>query len=764
MRIGFRPSSSCERSRYEFRPARKRRGVSFRVNARAKLGPDGPPVTSEGSKVVVKQMKDLLSMQDGVEVAERAVESNLSETLLTGLLIGATTGVGVCMFEWLEEATGHALFHDLLPLLSPATGGVDEAKLMVGYNASLPLPTGDLWPLGLFPFAGALFVSLVRLVVPEFAPPSKAIASEPSKSRQVTPVKAAARASCAAVTLGSGNSLGPEGPVVELGAQVGVIVGRGLGYRGGDLKTMLSVGAAAGLAAGFNAPISAIFFAIETLLKRTDDRNTLPALLLASVTAGLVKDLLIGLHPKFDLPDFSLHGVVELPFLTLLGAAAGVSTVAFQRIFKACGDTLNQDSTSTGLAKPFIGSAAVAVVSLFFPQTLYLGAGPVNSVLAQDPLGGSWEHVAYWLELAGAKMVTTSVAAASGLVGGVFAPCLFVGSMIGRAFHDGVLLISPEASSIISEPAIYGVLGMASVLGPFGGIPLTSILLVYEITNDDKVLVPAAFAVGMSLFAQRVVLDTLEGEIIAVPSTKTGLLGPTISPRIMDQLQSEGLTAQDLLSRKSAVRVPSSMSLVKVGSLMTNVGAELVVIRRKVPGIKDADGPVVGAASLNEVSSAIEELNARLKRTYDALSDADGSVTTSSLCTYLRSQGANVSEDAVQAVVDTLDLDKNGVVDYREFSAGSKALGVAGTAMTVEESLLARGALVVPRDLPIADLVARFDSTGASCAAVSAGSLDGTGDEIVSAVGVVEAWSIRERCSIENLERNLNSLTSPGGS
>ncbi|MCS7031948.1 MAG: chloride channel protein [Gloeomargarita sp. SKYG116] len=300
------------------------------------------------------------------------------------------------------------------------------------------------------------------------------------------------RLGLAALSLGMGASLGPEAPSVDLGVYWGRNLGQRLRVSQERYLVLQAAGAAAGLAAGFNAPIAGAFFAFEVVLGTTFTGSAVPLVLLAAVVGGLVAQAGLGAQPAFSLPPYEVRTVLELPLYLGLGAlASGLAIVYTASLGELRPGRLRW---LPSWLQPAVGGAVIGGVALVLPQTLGIGYEVIEAML-QDvhfPLG-------VLLVLIPVKLALTVISYATGWVGGLFAPALFLGAVLGSAY--GQVLGQVLASTInIADPPAYAMVGMAALLACSTRAPLTAILLLFELTRNYLIILPAMAAVGLSIW------------------------------------------------------------------------------------------------------------------------------------------------------------------------------------------------------------------------------------------------------------------------
>ena len=372
----------------------------------------------------------------------------------------------------------------------------------------------------------------------------------------------------AILTLGSGNSLGPEGPSVENGLAVSRLITSlpipkwmfgdynavGATKVAARNRLLMSCGAAAGVAAGFNAPLSGVWFVLEIVQKSlpplpessqdgvvvygqkeqalASQSINISAILLSSVISALVAKNLLGDELALRLPpNINLQNALfELPLYLTLGVCAGIVATLFSGLAQnskslfegSLGPNQVREAFQTipNSAKPAIASLVCGGIATFYPQVLFFGYGFLNTLLSLEAYPTD-----KLFELLGAKMVATAVAVASGLVGGTFAPALFMGGMLGAGFHNlaasGVDLVGQALTAaditdvaqpylLVSSMRAYAVVGAAGVLAALFRAPLTASLLLFEVTRQYDMILPLMATAGVASLVGDVVTQALK--------------------------------------------------------------------------------------------------------------------------------------------------------------------------------------------------------------------------------------------------------------
>jgi len=301
--------------------------------------------------------------------------------------------------------------------------------------------------------------------------------------RRVATVKSLA----SALTIGTGGSVGREGPVVQIGAGVGSSIGQVLRLPAEQLKTLTACGAAGGIAAVFNAPIAGAFFALEVITGNFA-MPTFSPVILSSVLATVVSRAYFGDHPAFIVQPYQLESVFEIAAYLGLGVVCGVVGVAFIWTM----DTFESLAPRTGIPKtwrPAAGGLVLGVLLVFLPNLYGVGYATMDAALS-DAL--SWRLLALLVPM---KIIATSLTLASGGSGGVFLPSLYIGSVAGGLYGVAVHTLLPHLSA---GSGAYALVGMAGVLAAATQSPITALLLLLEVSGDYKIVLPVMIVVTVA--------------------------------------------------------------------------------------------------------------------------------------------------------------------------------------------------------------------------------------------------------------------------
>ncbi|NNG02592.1 MAG: chloride channel protein [Inquilinus sp.] len=344
------------------------------------------------------------------------------------------------------------------------------------------------WQVLLVPAAGGLLIGLMlRYLMPGRAAQGVADVMEACALRgaRMSLRTGIAAAAVSAASLGVGASTGREGPVVHLGASLGAWLARRLRLSAGLSRTLLGCGVAAAVAASFNAPIAGVFFALEVVIGHYALSAFAP-IVLASVMGTVVTRLYYGDFPAFILPQtYDIVSFLEFPAFALLGLVSALVAILFMKSVIVAGQAVERTKLPL-ILRPAIGGLAVGALAIWFPEVLGVGYETTDAALkAALPI---------WLlfALIFIKAAATAISLASGFGGGVFSPSLFLGAMSGGAFGMLATRVLPELSS---GHGAYTLVGMGAVAGAVLGAPISTILIVFEMTGDYELTIAVMVAV-----------------------------------------------------------------------------------------------------------------------------------------------------------------------------------------------------------------------------------------------------------------------------
>lgn len=400
--------------------------------------------------------------------------------VVLAVLVGVVSGLFAVLFKWMIDVVRH-----LVEAPWPADG-----LLFYGRYLVVPVVGGLL--------VGPIVYFFAREAkghgVPEVM---AAVAKRGGIIRLQVPI---IKAIASALTIGTGGSAGREGPIVQIGSGMGSVIGQWLRMSEDRIKTLLACGAAAGIAATFNAPIAGAIFALEVILGEFT-AYTFSLIVMAAVAGAATSHVFWGNQPALAVPQYQLVHPAEYLLYAGLGLlAAGMAWLYIQTLYFT-EDRFEAMRPVPEWVQPALGGVLFGAVALAIPESFSTGYEVMDLAFA-----GKLSFV-LMAALAFAKVLTTSLTLGSGGSGGVFAPGLFIGTMLGGAFGAAVHSAFP---GITAEPGAYALVGMGAVFAGMTQAPITGILMIFEMTRDYRIILPLMLACGLaSLVAGAIRKETI---------------------------------------------------------------------------------------------------------------------------------------------------------------------------------------------------------------------------------------------------------------
>lgn len=416
-------------------------------------------------------MKKLVAYQ--WPIFGRLSESNI--LLILSVVLGLTTGAGVWLFRHGIEFFQRVYREGIL------------SHVLEGFGPWLIIPILGLAGL----IVGLLvdrFVGVERHHGVAGIMESVALAGGRLRYRRM-PIKA----TLAAFSIGAGASVGPEDPSVQIGANLGSLLGQKLRLSDDRVRLLVAAGAASGIASVFRAPIAGVFFALEVVL---GDFSTgaFGVVVLAAVIASVFTTAIEVGPPELGIRAYALGGPQEILLYILLGILIAFVSALFIRILYWQHDFWHHLSIPLPV-KTMCAGLVVGLIAVFLPQIMGTGQSTMNLVLNNNDAGLT---IGLLITLGVAKIAATTISLGGGFVGGMFAPSLFVGAVLGSAFGQIVNQIFPRAFA--ANPAAYAMAGMAAAMTGVIRSPITAVLLLFELTNDYNLILPIMLTVAVCLF------------------------------------------------------------------------------------------------------------------------------------------------------------------------------------------------------------------------------------------------------------------------
>ncbi|UCH78420.1 MAG: chloride channel protein [Candidatus Coatesbacteria bacterium] len=402
--------------------------------------------------------------------------------MLFGIFVGLVTGFAAIAFREL------IYFFNLL-LLERAWGWA-EASLPYG-RAALPVITG----------LGGLTVGLlVRFFAREAQGHGvpEVMAAVAVRGGIIRPRVAVVKALASAICIGSGGSAGREGPIVQIGSALGSAVGQLFHMSAQRVRTLVACGAAAGIAATFNAPIAGALFSLEIILGDFGFSNFAPVVA-ASVVGAEVGRWYFGNHPSLTVLHFQLRSIGEFPLYAVLGILAGFAGIIFTKVLYGQEDLYEKVLRAIPTPiRAMIGGVLVGTAGIFLPEVLGTGYGPIDAAVS------GLLPLTFLALLFVGKMFATTTTLGSGGSGGIFAPSLFMGAMLGGAYGLAARFVFP---GFTAQPGAYALVGMGAMVASATYAPLTAVVILFEMTDNYTIILPLMTACVVALIVARRLSD-----------------------------------------------------------------------------------------------------------------------------------------------------------------------------------------------------------------------------------------------------------------
>jgi CIC family chloride channel protein len=503
----------------------------------------------------------------------------LAKWLLLSTAIGVVAGVAAIAFDAAIRFVTNVFLGHMVGYLPP-----DPA----GEGLTTVVPMQHPWVLPLVTTLGGL---LSGIIVFGLAPEAEghgtdaaiaAIHHQEGRVRaRIPPIKLVA----SAITIGSGGSAGREGPTAQISAGFGSLLAGWLGLDLADRRIAVAAGIGSGIGSIFRAPLGGALLASEILYVHDFEVEAIIPALIASIVGYTVFGAYFGFAPIFGShPELALGSPVELLYYAVLGVASGLGGLLYARVFYGVTGMFHRISLPAWI-KPAVGGLAVGLMGMAMPQVLHMGYGWVQLAMRSDSLLGLPLWVVLVLPLA--KIVATSLSIGSGGSGGIFAPGMVVGGMLGATLWrlgHGVLPHMPD------QPTAFVIIGMMALFGGIAHAPLAVMLMVAEMTGNLSLLAPAMIAVAVStaLVGDNTIYRSQLRDRAASPFHRLRLSFPMLS----------ALLVRDAMSSPGAV-LDSAAPVSDAGQAAHETGVVVVNGKAEVIG-------VIPQARLDELSRSGE--------------------------------------------------------------------------------------------------------------------------------------------------------------
>ncbi len=394
---------------------------------------------------------------------------------------------------------------------------------------------------------------------------------------KVVAIKALASSICIA----SGGSVGREGPIVQISSTIASSIGRLFRIKEKGLRTLVAAGAAAGIGATFNAPIAGALFAVEVLLGEFGIYSFSP-IIVASVISTLTSRLVTGDFAAFTVPKYTLISVWEIGPYVLLGIVSGLVAILFIKVLYFFEDKFD-DLRLHPLIKPILGGILIGVIGIKFSHIFGVGYESIDACLTNN-LG-----FLLALVLVFAKILSTSLTLGSGGSGGIFAPSLFMGAMTGNFLGS---LFHQAFPSSISSPGAFSLVGMGAVVAAATHAPITAIIIIFELTNDYKIILPLMLS---CIIASFITVGVHKESIYTMKLKRRGIIFS--EGREVNILKS--FSVKDFISHDYQLFINTE----RVGKIID----QAIGSKHHSFQIVDAENNHIGCFALNQLKSLLEE-------------------------------------------------------------------------------------------------------------------------------------------------------------
>lgn len=531
----------------------------------------------------------LLGSQTALLATWRTLDlRRLWQVLLHSLLVGALAGVLACLFFLALEWTKYLFLERLAGVAIPPPGGEIDVTPHDGPAAPIP------WLVVAIPAAGGLLVGLiVHHLVPEAKGPGgdafiDAFHNRGGVVRKRVP---ALKTLASLLTLSTGGSAGREGPTMQASAGVGSIVAQALRVGPRERRILMVAGAAAGMSAIFRTPLGAALYAVEVLYRDDFETDAIIPAVLASVTGYSIFTTVFGVGHLFTTADYYPFIPEALPLYGLAALGLSLFGATFVRMRHLSEDRFFEPLRLPGWLKPALGGALLGMLALAVPRALGTGYGWLQGAIeVHEWVPVSWQGVGMLLGLAVAKMIATSLTIGSGGSGGEFGPSLVIGGLCGGGFGLLFHLLAPE---VVPDPGSFALVGMGALFGGIAHVPVSSLIMVCEMTGSYDLLVPLMLTEGITFVLLRRVA-------IYRRQVRSRLDSAAHRDEVTVDIL-ESLRVDDVFERGAELsEVRARDSLRDVLRVLSGSSWPAVLVR-------DAEGRLVGEISLDAVQGAILE-------------------------------------------------------------------------------------------------------------------------------------------------------------
>lgn len=508
------------------------------------------------------------------ELLDRIQPSEETILVATSLIVGLGTGVGAVAFRYLIRGVG-----------------------WLGFNwvPSITEPFGKTYVL-IIPTIGGL---IVGLLVFYFAKEAKGhgvpevMEAVALKGGRIRPIVAVIKSLASSINIGTGGSVGREGPIVQIGAALGSSIGQALHLSDERIRNLVACGAAGGIAATFNAPIAGVIFALEIILGEFSVKY-FSTVVISAISASIIGQAVFGDVPAFPLPmEYQIKSPWEFALYPLLGILAALIGVLFVKLLYWTEDQFERWKSVPEWFQPAVGGALLGAVGLAYPlftgiswdrmpQIFSIGYDVIELALLNKIALGAV------LVLLVLKLIATCLTLGSGGSGGIFSPALFMGAMLGTAFGLGANALFP---GITAPPGAYALVGMAAVFAAAAHAPITAVLILFELTGDYRIIMPLMLAVVIATLIAQAMLN---GEsIYTLKLTRRGIR----LQRGQDIDVMHGVKVGEVMSQQ--------VDVVTTSTTLDELSDEAVKTNHHGFPVLDEEGKLWGVVTISDLEAAL---------------------------------------------------------------------------------------------------------------------------------------------------------------
>lgn len=494
--------------------------------------------------------------------------------LTTALIVGVGTGYGAVAFRYLIRLVDW-IGYDWFPAATQSLGK--------SYVVIVPVLGGLI--------VGPMIYFFAREAKGHGVP--EVMEAVALKGGRIRPVVAIVKSLASSLSIGSGGSVGREGPIVQIGSALGSTLGQLLHLSDDRIRNLVACGAAGGIAATFNAPIAGVIFALEVILGEFSVQR-FGTVVISAVAASAIGRAVFGDVPAFAIPmEYGLASAWEYVFYLVLGILAALVGVLFVRALYWSEDIFERWKAMPEWVQPAIGGLLLGLIALLYPvltgvhwerspQIFNVGYQVIEQALSNQLA------ISALLVLLVLKLVATSLTLGSGGSGGIFAPSLFMGAMLGGAFQYVIQTIFP---SITAPPGAYALVGMGAVFGAAAHAPITAVIILFELTGDYRIILPLMLTV---VVATLVAQPLLKGEsIYTLKLTRRGI--KLRRGRDVDVLQA--VLVEEVM-RRSVDTVSTDVTLPELSDIFARTRHHGLVVL-------DKQGKVWGIVTITDLDRAV---------------------------------------------------------------------------------------------------------------------------------------------------------------